>query len=99
MVMKIARTGLRVKVAVDSEERGEGRGNMDMETMIEVVATERIAKTTDGGTGRDHDRHRRKLNLVLDHGPARLVVIGIETSYERTQDSTTPLDQIVQHIS
>ena len=68
---------------------------MGMETMIEVVAT-RIAKTTDGGIGRDHDRNRRKLKLVLDHGPARLVAIGIGTSYDNPK-TITPLDQVVQH--
>lgn len=94
----IARTDLRLKLAVDLEEMGENRGNMDMETMIEVVATERTAKTIDGGTGRGHDQSPRKLNLVLDHGPARLVVIEIGTLYEHTQNHT-PLDQIVQHIS
>ena len=79
--MKIVRTivGLRREAV---EER------MGMETIIEGVATERITKTLDGGSGRDHDRNRRKMNLVLvlNHGPARLVVIKIGTSHEQTQN-------------
>ena len=71
---------------------------MGVDAMIEVVATERITKTTDGDIGRDHDHSPRKLNPVLDHGPARLVVIKIGTLYEHTQNHTQ-LDQIVHHTS